>query len=60
MLKIAGFAHKATAYVISDALEAAAFIGPIAAQNYAAVDSPFRIFQDVNKAENWLHSLMDQ
>ena len=60
MLKGAGFAHKATAYVIPDALEGAAFTGPIAAQNYAAVDWPFRIFQRLDDAEHWIHSLIDQ
>ena len=59
MLKAAGFAHKATAYVIPAALEGAEFTGPIAAQNYAAVDWPFRIFQRVDDAENWIGSLVD-
>ena len=59
MLRGAGFAHKATAYVIPETLEGAAFTGPIAAQNYAAVDWPFRIFQRLDDAENWIQSLMD-
>lgn len=58
MLKGAGFAHKATAYVILDDLEGAEFTGPIAAQNYAAVGWPFRIFQRQSDAENWINSLM--
>jgi hypothetical protein len=57
MLKGAGFAHKATAYVIPGELEGAEFTGPIAAQNYAAVDWPFRIFQGMDDAENWINSL---
>ena len=59
MLKGAGFAHRATAYVIPEALEGAEFTGPIAAQNYAAVDWPFRIFRRLDEAENWIRSLND-
>ena len=57
MLKGAGFAHKATAYVIPDKLEGAEFTAPIAAQNYAAVDWPFKIFQRMEDAENWINGL---
>lgn len=57
MLKGAGFAHKATAYVIPAELEGAEFTGPIAAQNYAAVEWPFKIFQCIDEAEKWINSL---
>ncbi len=57
MLKGAGLAHKATAYVIPENLEGAAFTGPIAAQNYAAVDWPFKIFQSLEDAEQWIKSM---
>ncbi|MES2047791.1 MAG: hypothetical protein V4447_05285 [Pseudomonadota bacterium] len=57
MLKRAGLAHKATANVIHDKLEGAEFTAPIAAQNYAAVGWPFQIFQSMEDAENWIHSL---
>ena len=57
MLKGAGFAHKATAYVIPSELEGAEFTGPIAAQNYAAVDWPFKIFQCMDDAEKWIKCL---
>ena len=56
MIKSAGFAHKATAYVIPKELEGAQFTGPIAAQNYASVDWPFRIFHRMVDAENWINS----
>lgn len=57
MLKNAGLAHKASAYVIPDDLEGASFIGPIAARNYAAVDWPFKIFQRQDDAERWIKSM---
>lgn len=57
MLKGAGLAHKATAYVIPKDLEGAVFTGPIATQNYAAVDWPFKIFQHLEDAEQWINSL---
>lgn len=59
MLKGAGLAHKATAYVIPDDLEGAEFTAPIAAKNYAAVDWPFRIFQRLEDAEIWIDAMSD-
>lgn len=56
MLKGAGLAHTATAYVIPDDLEGAAFTGPIAAKNYAAVEWPFKIFQHLEDAEIWINA----
>ncbi len=59
MLKGAGLAHKATANVIPENLEGAEFTAPIAAQNYAEIGWPFRIFQSMEDAENWIHSLAE-
>lgn len=57
MLKTAGFAHKASAYVIPDELDGAMFTGPIAIKNYAAVEWPFRICQTLEDAQAWIASV---
>jgi hypothetical protein len=54
MLKAGGLAHKATAYVIPGHLEGLAFMEPVAIKNYAAVDWPFAIFDNLDEAQLWI------
>lgn len=54
MLKAAGMAHQATAYVVPRNLEGAMFTTPIAKKNYAAVNWPFEVFETIEDAEQWL------
>jgi hypothetical protein len=58
MLKGAGLAHKATAYVITPNLEGAEFTAPIAANNYAAVAWPFQIFDNLSEAQVWVERML--
>ena len=59
MLKAAGMAHQATAYVVPRNLEGAMFTTPIAKKNYAAVNWPFEVFETTQEAEQWLLSRVD-
>ncbi|MFZ6747820.1 hypothetical protein [Undibacterium sp. Ren11W] len=54
MLKVSGLAHKASAYVIPKHLEGLAFMAPAAIKNYAAVDWPFAIFDNLETAQLWM------
>lgn len=54
MLKAAGLAHKASAYVIPEDLEGLAFMEAVAIKNYAAVDWPFKIFNNLDEAQLWI------
>jgi hypothetical protein len=58
MLKGAGLAHKATAYVITPNLEGAEFTAPIAVNNYAAVDWPFKLFDNLPEAQIWVEQML--
>jgi hypothetical protein len=54
MLKGAGLAHKATAYVIPAHLEGLAFMRSVAIKNYSALDWPFAIFESLDEANLWI------
>ncbi len=58
MLKQAGLAHIATAYVIPKDLEGEPFTAPIAKANYAALDWPYRQFENFDEAQSWINEML--
>jgi hypothetical protein len=58
MLKQAGLAHIATAYVIPKDLEGEPFTAPVAKENYAALDWPYQQFQNFEDAQSWINEML--